>query len=216
MLSSKQWKIIYKLLPVYWNRCIRAKTFIIIISVQDSNSIKVYWRVRKSTLYKDEMRRILHGCGSQSLSHRQAWLILSGFLWVGSGPERQRLTALPISCFFCQGNFMLWFIFLCLYVVICVINTCKNLLLKAISKIVNWWIKSLELTLLCFALGLCNIVSSTLNQSINLTCFNRPHNENSRTVLSSLSVTLSTFLHLVTDILLLKNNGTFVSCQNPT
>lgn len=145
---------------------------------------------------------------------RLDWSCL-GLLWVGSGPERQRLTALPISCFFCLGNFMLWFIFLCLYVVICVINTCKNLLLKAISKIVNWWIKSLELTLLCFALGLCNIVSSTLNQSINLTCFNRPHNENSITVLSSLSVTLSTFLHLVTDILLLKNNGTFISCQNP-
>lgn len=146
---------------------------------------------------------------------RLDWSCL-GLLWVGSEPERQRLTAIPISCFFCQGNSMLWFIFLCLYVVICVINTCKNLLLKAISKIVNWWIKSLELTLLRFALGLCNIVSRTLNQSINLTCFNKPHNECSITVLLSLSVTLSTFLHLITDILLLTNNGTFISCQNPT
>lgn len=146
---------------------------------------------------------------------RLYWSCL-GLLWVGSGPERQRLTALPTSCSFCQGNSMLWFIFLCLYVVTWVINACKNLLLKAISKIVNWWIKSMEVTLLCYALGLCNIVSSTLNQSINLPCFNKPHNDSSITVLLSLSITLSTFLHLATDILLLKNNGTFVSCQNPT
>jgi hypothetical protein len=134
------------------------------ISAQDLNYISTLESEKglcKSELYGFSVAVALTVC----FTEKQSWS------YVGSGPEWPG-HCISISWFFSQGNSTEWFISLCLYVVICVVNACKNFLLKTIS-IVDLWITSMVITLLCCALSLYNIVLSALNQSNSLTCFNK-------------------------------------------
>jgi hypothetical protein len=132
---------------------------------------------------------------------RALWQILSGGFSVGvEWTSKRKIHCYLLTWSFSQGNSTVWFISLCLCVVIYMINAYKLNLLKVTSIVVNWWIRIIVFTFSCFCSSLYCITSSTLSQSNDSTyCFNKNCDDNKIKVILKLirSVIHDTSLHFI-------------------